>query len=34
VNGDELVLLWGEMYLPRRVRSAWQPLIDSRLTAA
>src|SRR5690349_17712251 len=34
VNAEHLVQLWTEMYLPRRIRSAWQPLIDSRQTAA
>lgn len=34
VNGHELVRLWDQMYLPRRVRSAWQPLIDSWREAA
>jgi hypothetical protein len=34
VNPDELIQLWDEMYLPRRVRSAWQPLIDSGRAAA
>lgn len=34
VNGPELVRLWDQMYLPRRVRSAWQPLIDSQRAAA
>lgn len=34
VDGLELIRLWDQMYLPRRVRSAWQPLIDSgRATA-
>ncbi|MGH3928061.1 MAG: nucleotidyl transferase AbiEii/AbiGii toxin family protein [Pseudonocardiaceae bacterium] len=29
VNGRELVRLWDQMYPPKRVRSAWQPLIDA-----
>jgi len=34
VNGLELIRLWDQMYLPRRVRSAWQQLIDSGRAAA
>ncbi|MDQ3150524.1 MAG: hypothetical protein M3R63_01965 [Actinomycetota bacterium] len=34
VNGLELIRLWDQMYLPRRVRTAWQPLIDSGRAAA
>jgi hypothetical protein len=29
INGAELVRLWDQRYLPRWVRSAWRPLIDS-----
>ena len=31
INGVELLQLWDRMYLPPRVRTAWQPLIDSAL---
>jgi hypothetical protein len=34
VNGDALVELWDQMYLPPWVRAAWRPLIDSIWTAA
>jgi hypothetical protein len=34
IDGDELVRLWDQMYLPPWVRAAWQPLIDSARTAA
>jgi hypothetical protein len=34
VNGDDLVELWDQMYLPPWVRAAWRPLIDSTRTAA
>jgi hypothetical protein len=34
VNGLELLQLWDQMYLPRWVRSAWQPLIDAGRAAA
>ena len=34
VNPDELVRLWDEMYLPRWVRAAWLPLIDTAGAAA
>lgn len=34
VNGDALVELWDQMYLPPWVRTAWRPLIDSARTAA
>lgn len=34
VNGDELLRLWTQMYLPPWVRTAWQPLIDAAHAAA
>jgi|SRR5882724_5832304 len=34
INGAELVRLWDQMYVPRWVRSAWRPLIESARTAA
>ncbi|MGI9003599.1 MAG: hypothetical protein ACR2GH_18410 [Pseudonocardia sp.] len=34
VNGAPLVELWDQMYLPRWVRAAWSPLIDSARAAA
>jgi hypothetical protein len=34
VNGAELVRLWDQMYVPRWVRSAWRPLIESARAAA
>ena len=34
VNAEELVRLWGRMYLPPWVRAAWRPLSDTVGTAA
>ncbi|WP_132123835.1 hypothetical protein [Actinocrispum wychmicini] len=34
LDGAALIQLWDVMYLPKRVRSAWQPLVDSGRTAA
>jgi hypothetical protein len=34
VNGQELVRLWDQMFLPRWVRAAWRPLIDPARSAA
>ncbi|MCA1675977.1 MAG: hypothetical protein LC799_28650, partial [Actinobacteria bacterium] len=34
VNGNALVELWDQMYLPPWVHAAWRPLIDSARTAA
>jgi hypothetical protein len=34
VNPVELCRLWEQMYLPRWVRTAWQPLIDAARSAA
>ena len=34
VNGQELLRLWESLYLPRWLRTAWQPLIEATRTAA
>jgi hypothetical protein len=34
IDGPGLVEVWDRMYLPRRVRSAWRPLIDNARAAA
>lgn len=34
VNGHALLEQWNDLYLPRWIRTAWQPLIDSARAAA